>query len=101
MVTPKGAIAVVGHGKFSDMMLQELLQVGAGDGAKLIDTSFLSFNSAMFVLDLVPGPETHLRGTVGVVSCNAVPHMDSLDDRGGALRTAQTRATVKLAHLVR
>lgn len=97
----QGAIAIVGHGKFTDMMLQELLQVGCGDGARLIDTTFLSFNTSMFVLDLVPGAEAHLRGTVGVVACNAVPHMDSLDDRGGKLRTAQKRDTVRLTNLLK
>ena len=30
--------------------------MGAGDCAKLVDTSFLSFNTSMFVLDLQPGP---------------------------------------------
>jgi len=97
----EGAIAIVGHGKFMDMIMQEMLQVGAGDGAHYQDTNFLSFNTSMNVLDLVPGATGKLRGTVGLVSCNAVPHFDAMDDRGGDLRTAQHRDVIRVSKLIK
>jgi len=99
-----GAIALIAPGKFIDLLLQELLQVGAGDCAKHQDSRFMQFHTGFHVLDLAPTPPKFgsgvLHGITGVVGTNIVPHFDGLSGRGAGLKSGDEYKTAAFSDTI-